>query len=93
MSNAEQELRSYFQHSSAGVEVVADGLKEMCFGEYLIEEQALSRTELFSALQLQVKNPGVRLGECIAALGIMPYPTVEDHIQQWLGAPVVEVNA
>src|SRR5580698_8804601 len=31
------DLRRYFEYSATGVDVIEDGLKEMTFGEYLVE--------------------------------------------------------
>jgi len=71
------DIRNYFEYSSAGIEVEEDGLKEMHFGEFLIEHQVLDRRQLFRALQMQDQNPGVRIGEAAAALGYIPVGDVE----------------
>ncbi|MDB4955424.1 MAG: hypothetical protein JWO36_2993 [Myxococcales bacterium] len=78
-SNAknESELKRYFEYSQSGVEVVEDGLKEISFGEYLVEQGVVDRYQLFRALQMQDRLPGVRLGECAAALGYVPISKVE----------------
>lgn len=70
-------IRRYFEYSQSGVEVVEDGLKEISFGEFLIEELVLDRFQLFRALQMQDRLPGVRLGECAAALGYAPISRIE----------------
>ena len=49
--------------------MIEDGLLEITFGEYLVEHGVVDRFELFRALQLQDRMPGVRIGECIAVLG------------------------
>src|SRR6266704_2169152 len=72
-----RDLASYFEYSQSGVHVVEDGLKEIAFGEYLVEEQVLDRFQLFRALQMQDRLPGVRLGECAAALGYAPIGAIE----------------
>jgi hypothetical protein len=72
-----QDLCHYFEYSSKGIDVVEDGLKEVAFGEYLVEEGLLDRFQLFKALQLQDRTPGVRLGEAAAALGYAPIGTIE----------------
>jgi hypothetical protein len=54
--HATADLRSYFEYSNHGVEVVEDGLQELSFGEYLVERRALSRYQLFRALQMQDRN-------------------------------------
>ena len=84
------DLRHYFEtsrHPRGGLE---DGLKEMSFGEYLVERRALTRYQLFRALQMQDRNPGVRIGECIAALGYLPYSIIEDHLERWKALAVIE---
>lgn len=83
MTTSPTDLRSYFEHSSAGVDLEQDGLKEMTFGEFLIDRSAINRQQLFSALQLQDRHPGIRLGECVAALGYLPFAEVERHLTSW----------
>jgi len=70
-------VQRYFEYSQSGVEVLEDGLKEISFGEFLIEELVLDRFQLFRALQMQDRLPGVRLGECAAALGYAPISRIE----------------
>lgn len=84
------ELRSYFDYSSVGVEVLQDGLQPISFGEYLVERGVITRFQLFRALQLQDRHPGVRVGECLAALGFLPYREVEQHLGTWNRVHVVE---
>jgi len=72
-----RELRRYFEYSQSGVEVLQDGLEEISFGEYLVAEGVVDRFQLFRALQMQDRLPGVRLGECLAALGYAPIAKVE----------------
>ncbi len=84
------DISHYFEYSSHGIDVLQDGLQPLSFGEYLVSEQAISRQELFAALQLQDRNPGVKLGECIAKLGAMGYIDVEKHLGQWNKVSVVE---
>ncbi len=83
MQTKRTDLRSYFEYSSAGVDIEQDGLKEMSFGEFLIDRSAINRQQLFSALQLQDRHPGIRLGECVAALGFLPFAEVERHLTSW----------
>ena len=84
------EISHYFEYSNAGVDVVEDGLKELGFGEFLVEIQVITRQELFLALQMQDRHPGVRIGECVAALGFMPYSKIQDHLESWNHVAVVE---
>jgi hypothetical protein len=88
---ANKDLRSYFEYSQSGVQVVEDGLKEISFGEYLVEEQVLDRFQLFRALQMQDRLPGVRLGECAAALGYAPIAAIEKIYSRFLQIQTVSV--
>lgn len=85
-----QDIRHYFESSSAGIEVIEDGLQEMSFGEFLVENRAIDRFQLLCALQMQDRAPGTRLGECIAALGYLPYREIEEHLDRWKRLGVVE---
>lgn len=38
-------------------------------GEVLVQRGLISRSQLFRALQMQDRLPGVRLGDCVIALG------------------------
>jgi hypothetical protein len=89
--NQQRKLAHYFEYSRSGVEVVQDGLEEITFGEFLVEEKAITRTQLFDALQLQDKMTGKRIGECVAALGYMTYPEIERYLQMWNSLDVVLV--
>ena len=86
------DLQRYFEYSNHGVDVVEDGLKEITFGEFLVEQQVLDRFQLFRALQMQDKYPGVRVGECAAALGYVQIGEVERLYDVWRGVTTVEVS-
>ena len=75
--SSKAELAHYFEYSNQGVEVLADGLQEISFGEYLVEKGVVDRFQLFRALQMQDRLPGVRLGEAVAALGFAPIKQIE----------------
>lgn len=85
------DLRHYFEYSSQGVSVEEDGLKEITFGEYLVDQGVVDRFQLFRALQLQDRNPGVRLGEAVAALGYAPIGAVERLYQRFSSIPTETV--
>jgi hypothetical protein len=87
-----KELNRYFEYSNSGVDVLEDGLKEVSFGEYLVEQQVLDRFQLFRALQMQDRLPGVRLGECAAALGFAPILAIEKLYAQYAQLKTVEVG-
>ena len=77
--------------SEAGVDIVEDGLKEMTFGEFLVEQGVLDRFQLFRALQMQDRLPGVRLGECAAALGYAPIAAIERLYERFQQITTVDV--
>ncbi len=76
-------LAHYFEYSSSGVEVVADGLQEVTFGEFLVEKRAVTRSQLFDALQHQDREPDKKLGECMYELGYLPASELLFHLEQW----------
>ncbi len=91
MRSVNREILSYFVYARAGVEVESEGLKNMPFGEFLIERKALTRAQLLRALQEQDFHPGVRLGEVIAYLGFLPYRKIDQMLTEYNALPVVEV--
>lgn len=84
------DLHRYFEHPEKSVELIESGLAEVTFGEYLVVRRQLTRFQLFRALQMQDRNPGVRIGECAAALGFMSYSDVENHLDAWKTLTVVK---
>lgn len=87
-----RDLRHYFEYSESGVEVVQDGLPEIKFGEFLVEHDILDRMQLFRAMQMQDRSPGVRLGECAAALGYCSIHVIERAYRRFAGLSVVTVQ-
>ena len=85
------DLAHYFEYSSQGVDVVEDGLQEISFGEYLVDQGVLDRFQLFRALQMQDRLPGVRLGEAAAALGYAPIGAIERLFQRFTQIDTVAV--
>jgi hypothetical protein len=86
------DLVHYFECSAAGVEVLEDGLKEVSFGEYLVDQGVLDRFQLFRALQMQDRMPGVRLGEAAAALGFAPIGAIERLYKRFAAIDAVDVE-
>ena len=82
------DLKHYFEYSNQGVEVEEDGLKEISFGEYLVDQGILDRFQLFRALQMQDR----RLGEAAAALGYAPIGVIERLFQRFQGLETVEAS-
>jgi hypothetical protein len=87
----QKDLRHYFEYSSQGIDVVEDGLQEISFGEYLVDQGVLDRYQLFRALQMQDRLPGVRLGEAAAALGYAPIGAIERLFQRFCELNTVTV--
>ena len=94
MASAQRQkaIRRYFEYSETGVHVDEDGLKEIPFGEFLVERGVLSREQLFYVLSYQDRNPGVRLGEIAAALGYIQYTDVDRLVTEFHRVPQVEVG-
>ena len=88
-SENKREIAHYFATSNSGVEVIANGLKEMTFGEFLVENRIIDRHQLLCALQMQDRNPGARIGECVAALGYLHHAEVEALLSNWQRVSVV----
>ncbi|MBK9031420.1 MAG: hypothetical protein IPL61_08795 [Myxococcales bacterium] len=86
------DLRHFFEYSAAGVQVLEDGLQEIPFGEFLVDRGAINRYQLLRALWMQDRFPGVRLGECAAALGYVPVADVERLYIAWRGLSTVELH-
>src|SRR5690242_15244417 len=86
-----RDIAHYFESSQSGVEVLEDGLAEIKFGEFLVERGLLDRVQLFRAMQMQDRNPGVRLGECAAALGFAPIHEIERAYRAFAGLSTVLV--
>lgn len=86
------DLKHYFEYSSQGIDVVEDGLKEISFGEYLVDQGVLDRYQLFRALQMQDRLPGVRLGEAAAALGYAPIGAIERLFQRFQQLQTVTID-
>lgn len=86
-----EDLHNYFEASKQGVDVIEEGLKEVTFGEYLVDQGVLDRFQLFRALQMQDRLPGVRLGECAAALGYAPITAIERLYERFQQLSTVDV--
>lgn len=87
----ERDLSHYFEYSNKGIEVIEDGLQEIQFGEFLVNHNRLDRYQLFRALQMQDRHPGVRLGECAAALGYLPIADVERMYSSFVQLATVSI--
>jgi hypothetical protein len=86
------DLRHYFEYSAQGIELLEDGLQEISFGEFLVDQGVLDRFQLFRALQMQDRLPGVRLGEAAAALGYAPIGAIERMFTRFQQLHVIDVE-
>lgn len=86
-----KDLRHFFEYSGQGADLVEEGLQEITFGEYLVDQGVLDRYQLFRALQMQDRLPGVRLGEAAAALGYAPIGAIERLFTRFQHIQTVEV--
>ena len=88
------DLRRYFEHTLehpvGNVELESDGLREVRFGEYLVEQGLLDRCQLFHALQLQDRTPGLRIGEAATALGFATRGAIERTFARFRGLAAVD---
>jgi hypothetical protein len=87
-----RDLNQYFEDSSHGIDATEVGLKELPFGEFLVEQAVVDRFELFRALQMQDRIRGVPIGECIAALGYAPTGVIEQMYVTFAGIKTVTVE-
>lgn len=84
------ELEHYFETSK--IAVIEEGLQEIMFGEYLVEQRVLDRYQLLRALQLQDKTPNVRLGECAVALGYAQMASIEQTYNEFVKLVTITVE-
>jgi hypothetical protein len=65
------------------LDVVDGGRMPLRFGEFLVQERALDREQLFRALQMQDRVPGIPIGQCAVALGFLTMSEVEWMYQRF----------
>ncbi len=85
------DLRHFFEHSGQGLERARSGLEEVQFGEYLVERGLLDRYQLFLALQMQDRVPGVRLGEAAVALGFASTGAIRRMLARFQGLETIDL--
>jgi hypothetical protein len=74
--------------SNSGLRGVA---KVYQFGEFMVERRIVNRQELLAALMAQDHNPGVPLGEVVAAMGYAEPAEVESALEAFMSLEVVEL--
>lgn len=89
------DIRHFFEHTSRGhvvFDLTADeGLSEVRFGEYLVEQGLIDRYQLFRALQLQDRRPGIRVGEAAVALGYASPGAIERMFDRFQDLATIDV--
>jgi hypothetical protein len=85
------DLRHYFEHSNRDLELAEERLEEVHFGEYLVEQGLIDRYQLFRALQMQDRTPGVRLGEAAVALGFASRGAIARMLDRFEDLATVDV--
>lgn len=85
------DLRHYFEHSDQDLELARDRLAEVHFGEFLVEQGLIDRYQLFRALQMQDRTPGMRLGEAAVALGFASSGAIERMHDRFEGLATIDV--
>jgi hypothetical protein len=86
------DIRHYFQDSHQDTETVQDELREVPFGEYLVDQGLIDRYQLFRALQMQDRIPRVRLGEAAAALGFASKGEIAQMLLQFQALATIDVG-
>jgi hypothetical protein len=65
------------------IDVIDGGRLPLRFGEFLVHEGAIDRGQLFRALQMQDRTPGIPIGQCAVALGFLTMSEVEWMYQRF----------
>jgi hypothetical protein len=86
------DLRQYFEFSRQDFDLVEEGLKEVHFGEYLVEQGLIDRYQLFRALQLQDRKPGMQLGQAVVALGYATTRAIEQMFDNFQELATIDVD-
>lgn len=86
------DLHCYFASRQVGLEVIADDLPEVRFGEFLVARRMLDRAQLLQAIQYQDRHAGVPLGQAAVALGFVSPMRIEQAHQAFRQLPAVLVD-
>ena len=86
------DLHHFFEDSDGVFDAVEDGLKEVRFGEYLVEQGVIDRYQLFRALQMQDRKPGIRLGQAAVALGFASTGAIEQMFDRFQELATIDVG-
>jgi hypothetical protein len=86
------DLRLYFERSHRELDVAGDGLREVHFGEFLVEQGVIDRYQLFRVLQMQDRRPEVRLGDAVVALGFASVLAIEALFDRFEDLATIDVG-
>ena len=86
------DLRNYFELSGPEIEAANEELREVHFGEFLVEQGVIDRYQLFRALQLQDRKPGLQLGHAVVALGFSTTLAIEMMADRFEDLDTIDVD-
>jgi hypothetical protein len=69
--------RPHPSHPWPELDVIDGGKMPVRFGEFLVQEGAIDRAQLFRAMQIQDRLPQMPIGQCVVALGYLTMSEVE----------------
>jgi hypothetical protein len=70
-------------HPWPELDVIDGGRMPLRFGEFLVQEGAIDRAQLFRAMQIQDRLPQMPIGQCVVALGYLTMSEVEWMYQRF----------
>jgi|RhiMetdeSRZDD1v2_1073273.scaffolds.fasta_scaffold1721776_1 hypothetical protein len=75
------------------MDVIDGGRMPLRFGEFLVQEGAIDRAQLFRGLQMQDRLAGMALGQCIVALGYLTAGEMESAHDRYTQAVATQALA
>ena len=75
--------RPHATHPWPELDVIDGGRMPLRFGEFLVQEGAIDRAQLFRAMQIQDRLPQMPIGQCVVALGYLTMSEVEWMYQRF----------
>jgi hypothetical protein len=88
--NEGAETRPHVSRPWPEMDVLEGGRQPLRFGEFLVQEGAIDRTQLFRAMQIQDRLPGIPIGQCVVALGYLTMTEIEWMYQRF-ASTLVEI--
>jgi hypothetical protein len=75
--------RPHATHPWPELDVIDGGRMPLRFGEFLVQEGAIDRAQLFRAMQIQDRLPQMPIGQCVVARGYLTMSEVEWMYQRF----------